>query len=48
MMLGQFEDELNNGSYGGALYGESLALAFSLSAIWAEKEKRVIGLGESG
>jgi AraC family transcriptional regulator len=26
----QFEDELTNGSYGGALYGESLALAFSL------------------
>lgn len=25
-----FEDELNNGSYGGTLYGESLALAFSL------------------
>lgn len=26
----QFEYELQNGSYGGALYGESLALAFSL------------------
>lgn len=26
----QFEDELKTGSYGGALYGESLALAFSL------------------
>lgn len=26
----QFEDELTNGTYSGALYGESLALAFSL------------------
>ncbi len=42
-MLRQFEDELKNDSYGGALYGESLSLAFSLSAISAEQEKRAIG-----